>query len=85
MEVADTVQLKSPIRKLVSFFRRSRDQWKSKYVSKRNDSILLANKVRALEKSRQNWREIAQLARLETKKAKEELRDLRVELKKSNA
>ncbi len=92
MESVDTAQFKSPLKKLVEFFRGSRDKWKTKYFLKRDESILLANKVRAVEKSRQHWKELAQSAEQQAKQAKaelhehrEELHELREELKKSSA
>jgi len=83
METVDTPRLKSPVKKLADFFHRSRDKWKAKYFVKRNESILLANKVRAVEKSRQHWKELAQSAQQHAKQAKAELQDLREQLKKS--
>ena len=56
MPVASVNELKSPVKKLVEFFRGSRDKWKAKYVEKRDKAILLANQVRAVEKSREQWR-----------------------------
>jgi gas vesicle protein len=82
MESVSTVEFKSPVKKLSEFFRRSRDNWKEKYLRKRDENILLANKVRAVEKSRQHWSEVAQAAKQEVKQAKAELRQLREELKK---
>ena len=71
-------------RALVEFFRASRDKWKAKYFLKRDESILLANKVRAVEKSRQHWKELAQVAERQAKQVKAELHELREELKKSS-
>jgi hypothetical protein len=82
MESVSTTEFKSPVKKLVEFFRGSRDKWKEKYFLKRDESILLANKVRAIEKSRQHWSEVAQSAKLEAKKAKAELLRVKEELKK---
>ena len=53
MPAASVDELKSPVKKLVEFFRRSRDKWKAKYFEKRDKSILLANQIRAVEKSRE--------------------------------
>ena len=83
MESVSAVEFKSPVKKLSEFFRRSRDNWKEKYLRKRDQNILLANKVRAVEKSRQHWSEVAQAAKLEVKQVKAELRQLREELKKN--
>lgn len=83
MGSVDVAQLKSPVKKLADFFCRSRDKWKAKYVIKRNESIMLANKVRATEKSRQHWKDIARSANEQVKQAKAEIQELREALKKS--
>jgi hypothetical protein len=62
MPAASVDELKSPVKKLVAFFRRSRDDWKTKYFEKRDKAILLANQVRAVEKSREQWRMKAEAA-----------------------
>ncbi len=85
MESVESAELKSPVKKLVKFFRNSRDKWKSKYFLKRDEGILLGNKVRAVEKSRQHWREVARCAQQQAKQAKAELHEVREELKKSIA
>jgi hypothetical protein len=82
MESVSNNQFKSPVKKLVTFFRASRDKWKERYLLKRDESILLANKVRAVEKSRQRWSEVARAARLEVKQVKAELQRVTEELKK---
>lgn len=82
MESVDLRQLKSPLKKLVEFFRGSRDKWKAKYFLKRDEGILLANKVRSVEKSREHWKGIAQSAKQQAKQAKAELHEFREELKK---
>lgn len=53
-------ELKSPIRKLMSFFRGSRDGWKVKHHEVKVQCKKLKNQVRAVEKSRQLWRERAE-------------------------
>ena len=74
MKSASVAKLKSPVKKLVVFFQLSRDKWKAKYLAKRDQAILLANQVRAVEKSRQQWRTIAQEARQEVKELKQQLK-----------
>jgi hypothetical protein len=64
--------LKSPLKKLVSFFEKSRDKWKAKYIAKRDHAILLANQVRAVEKSREFWRLMA----IEAKRELDELKQV---------
>ena len=49
-------ELKSPVRKLVRFFRSSRDGWKSKYQEAKRNNKRLVNQVRVVEKSREHWK-----------------------------
>jgi hypothetical protein len=58
----ETREFRSPQRKLVRFFERSRDQWKRKYLAAKQRGKLLANQVRAVEKSREQWRDQAEAA-----------------------
>jgi len=76
MPAASVDQLKSPVKKLVEFFRRSRDKWKAKYFEKRDKSILLANQIRAVEKSREQWR-------LKAEDALKRIKEMEVLLKKT--
>jgi hypothetical protein len=64
---------KSPLRKLVDFFEHSRDGWKAKYMAQKEECRLMGNQVRAVEKSRQRWREIAQQAQREVGQLQKEL------------
>lgn len=54
---------KSPLRKLVRFFQRSRDQWKKKHHALKKDIKREQNQRRAVERSREYWR--AKAARTE--------------------
>jgi hypothetical protein len=54
--VKDAVELKSPVRKLVRFFRRSRDRWKAKHHELKQKCRRLAHQASAVEKSREQWR-----------------------------
>lgn len=76
MPAASVDELKSPVKKLVEFFRRSRDKWKAKYFEKRDKSILLANQIRAVEKSREQWR-------LKAEDAQQRIKEMEVLLKKT--
>jgi hypothetical protein len=76
MPAASVDELKSPVKKLVEFFRRSRDKWKAKYFEKRDKSILLANQIRAVEKSREQWR-------LKAEDALQRIKEMEVLLKKT--
>lgn len=48
---------KSPARKLICFFEKSRDQWKSKHHKVKAGVKRLNNRVRFLEKSKRQWKE----------------------------
>lgn len=47
---SDVKKYKSPLDKLVKFFRTSRDKWKSRYLEAKYEMKLLRNQVRYLEK-----------------------------------
>jgi len=64
---------KSPFRKLVKFFERSRDRWKAKYFAKKEQYKLMGNQARAVEKSRAKWREAAELAQTQVHELQQEL------------
>lgn len=66
-----TSEYKSPVKKLAAFFEKARDKWKAKYIAKRDQAILLANQVRAVEKSREHWRTVAQDAMRELHEMKQ--------------
>jgi hypothetical protein len=71
--VEETKIYRSPTRKLMQFFERSRDGWKRKRQEAKVLNRRLSNRVRKLEASRDLWKERAQ-------RQGEELRQLRVEL-----
>lgn len=50
-------QFASPVSKLVRFFEKSRDGWKAKHQELKRTCKLLQNQTRAVEKSRESWRE----------------------------
>lgn len=47
---------KSPLKKLVRFFEKSRDQWKTKHHESKATVKRLKNRVRFLEKSKTHWK-----------------------------
>jgi septal ring factor EnvC (AmiA/AmiB activator) len=53
---------KSPVRKLVGFFERSRNKWKKKYQHLKRERKGMENQIRAVEKSRENWADRAKQA-----------------------
>lgn len=56
---------KSPVRKLLAFFEKSRDQWKAKHHDLQSRLKKEQNQVRAVEKSRESWRLRAEAAERE--------------------
>ena len=60
---SESREFRSPQRKLVRFFQKSRDNWKWKCQQAKQRCKLLANQVRAVEKSREQWRAEAEAAR----------------------
>lgn len=70
-----TWELKSPLRKLVQVFQRSRNRWKAKYRDLKDECKLLGNQVRAVEKSREKWRQDAQQARQQLRELQQELEE----------
>jgi hypothetical protein len=75
LEVDDQSGLnwKSPLRKLVAFFQRSRNRWKAKYAAKKQQCKLMSNQVRAVEKSRAKWRQAAEQAQQQVLELQREL------------
>jgi hypothetical protein len=60
MSETNALDYKSPLRKLVAFFQKSRNAWKEKHHEAKAECKKLSNQVRAVEKSRQQWRERAE-------------------------
>jgi response regulator RpfG family c-di-GMP phosphodiesterase len=60
----------SPPHKVQEFLQRSRDLWRKKHHELKMQIKLAANQVRAVEKSRQMWRERAEAAEAELQRAK---------------
>ena len=76
---------KSPRRKLVRFFEKSRDNWKEKYTELKRRVRYLENRIRYLEKSRSNWKEQAQAREENLKIAEEKIGLYEEEKKKRNS
>lgn len=53
-------QYTTPRKKLLRFFTKSRDKWKAKCAKAKEACKRQANQVRAVEKSRQRWRALAE-------------------------
>ena len=56
----DVDQYTTPRKKLLRFFVGSRDDWKTKCGNAKKERKLQANQVRAVEKSREHWRTLAE-------------------------
>ena len=70
---------KSPVRKLLAFFEKSRDGWKTKH---HETKLLLKkeqNQVRAVEKSRESWRSRAEDAARRVRELETELAEIKRE------
>ena len=67
----------SPLRKLVTFFRNSRDQWKAKHHEVKKQVKMLQNQTRAVERSRRNWRTRAESAERRARQLQGEIEELK--------
>jgi len=56
MAVAEPLPYRSPIRKLVRFFQRSRDQWKEKCQKAKRENNSLKVRLAAMKESRDRWK-----------------------------
>ena len=63
---------KSPRRKLITFFEKSRDKWKNKNKGAKYENKLLKNRNRYLEKRKKELKE--KVKELETKLARSEVK-----------
>jgi hypothetical protein len=71
--VADDREYRSPVRKLVRFFERSRNAWKRKCLKSKTRVKRLTNGTRALQKSRDHWKTLAKQCRQEVYRLRREL------------
>ena len=62
MSIAETLGYRSPISKLLPFFRRSRDQWKRKCQAAKQENKSLKIRLAKLRESRDRWKAKAQAA-----------------------
>lgn len=60
---------KTPLTKLVKFFKKSRDDWKAKHHARKKENKRLKNKIRFLSSSKQKWKDEAFSLRKQLKKA----------------
>jgi phage-related minor tail protein len=70
-------QFTSPGRKLLPFFISSRDKWKAKHHELKKEAKLLSNQVRAVEASREQWRERATAAERRAAELERQIEELK--------
>jgi len=56
MSVAEMLGYRSPVSKLLRFFRRSRDQWKSKCKATKEENKSLKIRLAKMKESRDRWK-----------------------------
>ena len=56
MSIAETLGYRSPMSKLLPFFRRSRDQWKSKCQAAKQENKSLKIRLAKMTESRDRWK-----------------------------
>ena len=71
-------EFSSPVRKLLAFFKKSRDGWKAKHRELKEKAKLLSNQTRAVEKSRQHWRERASTAEQRVAELERQVEELKL-------
>jgi septal ring factor EnvC (AmiA/AmiB activator) len=78
MEDRETMEhsYKSPVRKLVAFFEKSRDGWKAKHRELKKQLKKEQNQVRAVERSRAAWRRKAEDAARRVEELESELAEV---------
>jgi len=69
----DGRQFKSPLSKLVAFFRESRDRWKVKAQNMTEKWRKAHVQMRAAERSRDHWKKVARQEKEERKRVEREL------------
>ncbi len=75
--VSEQKTYRSPLSKLVRFFRRSRDGWKEKCQAAKREGKALLNHVVALKKSRNHWKALARQHRDEVERLRQELEEIK--------
>ncbi len=84
MNESETKRYKSPRRKLVKFFEKSRNQWKAKCIDAKAMVKKLKNRIRYLETSKKEWKNKAIELEKELSQMKvQESRESQPEVKKN--
>jgi hypothetical protein len=82
MNASETKQYKSPRRKLVKFFEKSRNQWKTKCIDAKARVKKLNHRLRYLEANKNEWKskalelekELARIKALENRESGQEVK-----------
>ena len=86
MSESETKEYRSPRRKLVKFFEKSRDQWKAKSIDAKARVKKLKNRIRYLEVSKEKWKTKAielekELARMKAQEKRESQQEVKKTVK----
>jgi hypothetical protein len=65
---SQTIEYKSPLRKVVALLKKARDNWKSKYQAVKGEVRRVKQQNRVVENSREEWKRRALAAETELKK-----------------
>ena len=76
----DLASLKSPVRVLARFFRKSRDNWKGKYQRVKQEFKRLQVQVCDVRQSRETWKQRAKASRVRADALEQEVAGLKVRL-----
>jgi len=71
---------KSPLKKLVKFFEKSRDNWKNKYVEKKKELKRALNQINDLKKRKEMWKDRAIEAENRLKEIEKDLAETKKKL-----
>jgi len=63
MSIGDSLPYRSPISKLVRFFRQSRDNWKAKCKTAKRENKSLKTRLAKMKESRDRWKAEARCLR----------------------
>jgi chromosome segregation ATPase len=85
MMSTETKEYRSPPKKLVKFFERSRNLWKARCGEAKYRVKLLHTKVADLRKSRDRWKGETKRLRSEVRQLQDELGQLQAELQEQKA
>jgi hypothetical protein len=56
MSVGDSVSYRSPVSKLLPFFRKSRNKWKAKCMAAKRENKSLKTRLAKMKESRDHWK-----------------------------